>query len=70
MSNIKKSPTIFQKIYRLFFGWAIIPYVSNKNDRLAAVFIGYAMNGWEIPKEAFERKWKYYRWCQWWGCAD
>lgn len=66
----KPPVTIFQKICRLFLGWVIVPYVSHKNDILVAVFIGYAMNGWEIPKEAIERKQKYYGWCQWWGCAN
>jgi len=54
---------------RRLLGWLVVPYVCGKNDRLAAVFIGYAMNGWKITKEMHELKAKYWRWCKWWDAA-
>jgi hypothetical protein len=58
-----------RQIARKLLGWAVIPYVRGKNDRLAAVFIAFAMNDWQITKGMMRRKRRYWRWCKWWGCT-
>lgn len=68
--EMKHKPTTFQKICRFCLGWLVIPIIARKNDRLAAVFIGYVMMGWEITSYMQERKAKLWRWCTWWGVGD
>lgn len=61
---------MIRSLCNFLFGWAIRRHVASKNDRMAAVLIGYAMMDYDITPEMLAHKRKLYRRCVWWGVAD